>query len=56
MTKPTKQVRKPQPLPQRAERRIVRVANKLARWAVQGATAGAAREVIQYALDLWTQM
>ncbi|MFB6830721.1 hypothetical protein [Streptomyces hydrogenans] len=53
MTKYAKQEQKRQP---RAGRRIIRVTKTLGKWAVQGATSGAVREVIRYALDLWTQL
>ncbi|MFJ7949290.1 hypothetical protein ACIQ6K_37660 [Streptomyces sp. NPDC096354] len=54
MPKYAKQAQKRQP--QAAGRRIVQVTKTLGKWAVQGAASGAVREVIRYALDLWTQL
>lgn len=51
MTDSTRQAREQQP--QAAGRGIVRVVEKLAKWVVQGAASGVAREVMRYALDLW---
>ncbi|MCX5193193.1 hypothetical protein OOK31_04685 [Streptomyces sp. NBC_00249] len=42
--------------PQARGRRIVLAARKLGEWIVQGASSGAAREILRYALDLLLQM
>lgn len=35
---------------------VSRAARSLAGWIVQGASSGAVREILRYALDLWLQM
>ncbi|GGS81067.1 hypothetical protein GCM10010222_22950 [Streptomyces tanashiensis] len=35
---------------------IALAAKKLGEWIVQGASSGAAREILRYTLDLWLQM
>ncbi|MEU3255753.1 hypothetical protein [Streptomyces sp. NPDC006997] len=42
--------------PQARGRRIALAAKKLCEWIVQGASSGAVREILRYALDLWLQM
>ncbi|MFJ8602223.1 hypothetical protein ACIREM_26615 [Streptomyces shenzhenensis] len=42
--------------PQARGRRIALAAKKLGEWIVQGASSGAVREILRYALDLWLQM